>query len=105
MFQHKSYQGTKGNQKEKKPLTIHLLGGDFLVTDFVVVGEEDRHVSVCQEIVKSTGVMLGTCWICFLRHLHHEIRQSWIQRVLFCDVGIGKVLSCPGVDVGIVIAV
>ena len=49
--------------------------------------------------------MLGACCIRLLRHVHHEIRESLIQWVLFCDVGIGTVLSCPGVDVCIVVTV
>lgn len=86
-------------------LTINLLGRDFLLTYSVMTGKEDRHVSVSKNIIKSTGFMLGVCWVCFLWHLHHEIRESLIQGVLFCDVGVGTVLSCPGVDVCVVITV
>lgn len=92
-------------QREKDTLTINLLGRDFLLTYSVVTGKEDRHVSVSISIIKSTGLMLGVCWVCFLGHLHHEIRESWIQGVLLCDVGVGTVLSCPGVDVCIVVTV
>lgn len=37
----------KYKRKEKDMLTINMLGRDFLLTYSVMVGKEDRHISVC----------------------------------------------------------
>ena len=77
-----------------------MLRGSVAAQPFVVWGEKDGGVVVANEALQWRGVVLSMLTEAFL-----QARYGFVQRVVLPQVGVGTVLPCARVDVGVVVAV